>query len=236
MKIESGALKFQLRDGKTAAVVDIAGAIIDSQGKYMNRFRERLTVTPNAQTTDANLTDIVYNYRATLKPGLYQVRVAARDEASGQTGSATQWVEIPDLSRQHLALSSLIVGERRPYAAPEQKSSDSPIEGVAVSVDHSFERSSSLRFLVYIYNAARAASATAQPDVALQVQIFRDDQPVVTTPLRKVSTESQDLARLAYAAEIPLAQMSAGQYVLQVTAIDRIAKTSASQRIRFEVQ
>jgi hypothetical protein len=234
MKIEGGALKFQQRDGKSSAVVVIAGGVYDSQGKFMGRFRERLTVTPNAQTTDGNLPDIVYNYRATLKPGLYQVRVAARDEASGQTGSATQWVEIPDLSRQNLALSSLIVGERRPYAAPEEKRAESLTEGVTVSVDHSFERSSSLRFLVYIYNAARAA--TAQPDVALQVQIFRDDQPVVTTPLRRVSTESQDLARLAYAAEIPLQEMSAGRYVLQVTAIDRIAKTSASQRIRFEVQ
>ncbi|HEX8746985.1 MAG TPA: VWA domain-containing protein, partial [Pyrinomonadaceae bacterium] len=234
MKVESGALKFQQRDGKSGAVVDIAGVIIDSQGKSMGRFRERLTVTSSAQTTDANLPDIVYNYRATLKPGLYQVRVAARDDASGQTGSATQWVEIPDLSRQHLALSSLIVGERRPYAAPEEKRAESLTEGVAVSVDHSFGRASSLRFLVYIYNAARAASA--QPDVALQVQIFRDDQPVVTTPLRRVSTESQDLARLAYAAELPLQEMSAGQYILQVTAIDRIAKTSASQRIRFEVQ
>ncbi|HEX8174819.1 MAG TPA: VWA domain-containing protein [Pyrinomonadaceae bacterium] len=236
MKIEGGALKFQQTDGKAAAVVVIAGAIIDSQGKSMGQFRERVTVTPNAQTTEGNLPDIVYNYRATLKPGLYQVRVAARDEASGQTGSATQWVEIPDLSRQHLALSSLIVGERRPYAEPEEKRAESLTQGVNVSVDHSFERSSSLRFLVYIYNAARAANASAQPDVALQVQIFRDDQPVVTTPLRRVSTESQDLARLAYAAEIPLQEMSAGQYVLQVTAIDRIAKTSASQRLRFEVQ
>jgi hypothetical protein len=128
------------------------------------------------------------------------------------------------------------VGERKPYVTQAEKKSDNLVEGVLVSVDHRFERSSSLRFLVYIYNAARAATAGTHPDVALQVQIFRDDQPVVTTPLRKVSTDSQDLARLAYAAEIPLQEMSAGQYILQVTAIDRIAKTSASQRIRFEVQ
>ncbi|MFL6258062.1 MAG: hypothetical protein ACJ74T_23880 [Pyrinomonadaceae bacterium] len=33
-----------------------------------------------------------------LKPGIYQVRVAARDERSGVLGSASQWVVIPDLS------------------------------------------------------------------------------------------------------------------------------------------
>ena len=54
--------------------------------------------------------------------------------------------------------------------------------------------------------------------------------------MRKISTEAQDATRLAYAAEFPLQEMSAGQYILQVTAIDRVAKTTASQRTRFEVQ
>ena len=105
-----------------------------------------------------------------------------------------------------------------------------------VSVDRRFGRSSNLRFLVYIYNAARAAAADAQPDVALRVEILRDGQTVVTMPLRQLSTEAQDPAQLAYAAEIPLQEMSAGQYVLRVTATDRIANASASQRVRFEVQ
>ncbi|MBD0373016.1 MAG: hypothetical protein ICV60_19400, partial [Pyrinomonadaceae bacterium] len=232
MKIESDALKVEAKEGKVAAVVDIAGTIFDSHGKPLDGFRKRLTVTPSANTNA--LPDIIYNYRSTLKPGLYQVRVGALDRSSGQTGSAVEWVMIPDLTKQRLSMSSLIVGERKKSAAQEERKADTLVEGVPVSVDHRFERASNLRFLVYIYNAARAAAAP--PDIALQVQIFRDDQPVVTTPLRKLSTEAQDLARLAYAAEIPLQEMSAGHYILQVTAIDRIAKTSTSQRVRFEVQ
>ena len=236
MKIEGESIRFAQGGEKPTAVIDVAGAILDSQGKQLEGFRQRLTTTPqDPAATELRLPDITYSYRATLKPGLYQVRVAARDEKSGITGSATEWIEIPDLSKQRLSMSSLLVGERKPEEAPEK--ADAPqMDSVPFSVDHRFERSSHLRFLVYIYNAARGTSSGALPDVALQVQIFRDDQPVVTTPLRKLQTESQDLARLAYAAEIPLKSMSAGQYVLQVTAIDRIAKTSASQRVRFEVQ
>jgi VWFA-related protein len=238
MKVESDALKFEQQDGKTAAIVDIAGTVYDAQGKAQDGFRQRLTITPPSSTGDTRPSDIIYNHRATLKPGLYQVRVAALDRASGQTGSAAEWVLIPDLSRQGLAISSLIVGERKSSAAEDEKRPDTLVEGVPVSVDHRFERSSNLRFLVYIYNAARATAATADapPDVVLQIKIFRDGQSVVTMPLRKLSTESQDLTHLAYAAEIPLQEMSAGQYVLQVTAIDRIAQASASERVRFEVQ
>jgi hypothetical protein len=232
MKIEADALKFEQQGDKSAAVVDIAGTVYDAKGKALDSFKQRLTVTAGAATRD-----IIYNHRATLKPGLHQVRVAALDRASGQTGSAVEWIVIPDLSKQGLSLSSLMVGERKPGAAEEEAKAEALVEGVPVSVDHRFERSSNLRFLVYIYNAAgAAASQNTNPDVALQVQIFRDEQPVVVMSPRKVSTEAQDPTHLAYAAEIPLEELRSGQYVLQVTATDRIAKSSASQRIRFEVR
>src|SRR5688500_19560535 len=40
-------------------------------------------------------------------PGLYQVRVAARDALSGRVGTAKSWIQIPDLSAKKLTLSSL---------------------------------------------------------------------------------------------------------------------------------
>lgn len=235
MKVETVGLNFQQPSGRNAAVVEIAGTVFDDKGKALDGFKQRLTVTPPS-SADARPPDIIYNYRTTLKPGLYQVRVAALDSASGQMGSATEWVEIPDLSKQGLAMSSLILGERAPGDYEQEKKSDALFGNVPVSVDRRFQRSSNLRFLVYIYNAARAAAANAQPDVALQVQIFRDAQPVMVMPPSKLSTEAQDPSHLAYAAEIPLQEMTAGQYLLQVTAIDRIAKTTASRRIRFEVR
>jgi len=66
--------------------------------------------------------------------------------------------------------------------------------------------------------------------------VFRDNEPVVTDPLHKINTDgATDLARIQYAAELNLAGLSRGKYVLQLTVIDRIAKASASQRVRFQV-
>jgi hypothetical protein len=107
---------------------------------------------------------------------------------------------------------------------------------VQFRVDHHFHVNSFLRFVVYVYNAMHAQT-DARPDVALQVQVLRDNQPVITTALRKVSTEgAQDLDRLPYAADLSLEGLSAGRYVFQVTAIDRVSKTSTSQRMRFEIE
>jgi hypothetical protein len=107
---------------------------------------------------------------------------------------------------------------------------------VFFSISRRFARNSRLRFLMSIYNAARSTDAAQTPDVALQVQIMRDNQPVLTTALSKVQTKGvQDFTRLPYAAEIPLDSMPAGRYLLQVIVIDRIAKTTATQQVTFEI-
>jgi hypothetical protein len=60
---------------------------------------------------------------------------------------------------------------------------------------------------------------------------------VVTTALKKVSTEGlADIARIPYAAEIPLSGLPVGQYLLQVSVVDRVAKRSASQQTHLEIQ
>lgn len=230
MKVDAGALRFE-RAG--AAIVDIAGEVYDAGGNALDSFSHRLTVTrPSAP--EAKPPDVVFNYRATLKPGLYQVRVAARDRASGLTGSATEWVTRPDLDKQRFTLSSLIVWERKPDASKANSATDASVEGV--SVDRRFDRSSNLRYLIYIYNAAHAGSSpdNAASRVTVQAQIFAGNQLVFTLAPHHPSTEPQD--QLAYAAEIPLQELKAGHYILQLNATDRSTNARASQRISFDVQ
>ena len=70
----------------------------------------------------------------------------------------------------------------------------------------------------------------------MQIQVIRDDQPVMTTALKKIGTEGiADLSRLPYAAEIPLDGLIPGRYVLKVTVIDRVSKHSVSQQTHFDV-
>jgi hypothetical protein len=136
-----------------------------------------------------------------------------------------------------LALSSLLLGSRT--AAPETTNasaiSDTPPNTVAMSVNHSFSPNGFLRFLVLVYNAA-LAPADSKPDVAIQVQIVRDEQPVTTTALKKITVAGiPDLTKIPYAAEVSLNGLPAGRYLLQVTVVDRISKKSASQQSRFEI-
>jgi VWFA-related protein len=238
MQFAGEFLSFSADAGKSKAVVDVAGSVYNDHGQAGFSFKDQLIIS--APLTDATRSfgrNFSYTFPVFLGPGLYQVRLAARDEKSGQTGSAHGWIEIPDLSSGRLAMSSLILGEGAMLTATNVSTNNqSPSDQVGLSVDHRFHRNSYLRFLVFVYGAARAPS-DSKPDVALQIQVVRDDQPVVTTALKKVETEGvPDLQRLPYAAEVPLEGLPGGRYFLQVTAVDRVSKRSASQQARFEIE
>ncbi|MGH9930048.1 MAG: hypothetical protein ACREA9_12615, partial [Pyrinomonadaceae bacterium] len=181
---------------------------------------------------------VVYTYVLNVPPGLYRVRAGARDEATGSIGSAQEWIEVPDLAKQKIVLSS-IVAERgsasigSPLGTVAEGLKASP-DLVNFSVDRRFNLNSSLGFVVFIYSAARPDTP---PDVVVQVQVLRNGQPVITTSLRKVSTKGlPDLTRLPYAAEISLEHLPAGRYLLQVTAIDRVSKAADTQSLRFTIE
>jgi hypothetical protein len=223
-------------DGKIQAIVDLSGIFLDEKGVVKTSFMERIVTTaPNLEATKNNRGDITFTYPAKLTPGLYQVRIAARDDKSGKIGSAHAWVEVPDLAKKKLTMSSLLLGERT-QGMMTNVSNTGGVSPVALSASHRFGRESTLRFLLFVYNAA-LSPADQKPDVAVQVQVIRDDQPVITTALRKVGTDGVlDLARLPYAAEIPLSELLPGRYLLQVTLIDRVSKQSTTRQTHVDVE
>ena len=236
VQIPGEFLEFGPRNGKTQAIADLTGVFFDEKGVGKASFYERLVTT--VKTPEDAVTyhgDITYTYPASLAPGLYQVRVAVRDDKSGRTGSAHSWIEVPDLAKRKLVTSSLLLGERTQSMMKNVSNNDDEINPVLLNAAHRFRADSTLRFLVFAYNAT-SAQTNQQPDVAVQVQVIRDDQPVLTTALRKVATDGlPDLLRLPYAAEIPLSGLQPGRYVLQVAFIDRLSKQSASRQTQFDI-
>ena len=212
---------------------EILCAVYDAQGKVVYNFQRAVNIDPHeaAGGSPAHPThNVSLTFQGPVKPGLYQVRAASRDPKNGRTGSDSQWIEIPDLSAGKFFLSSLFLGNQ---PGPDAKANAAASSLIIIEPDRRFARNSRVRFLVYAYNAALNAG---QPDVAVQVQVFRDDQPVVTAPLSKISTEGlTEFSRIPYVAEFPLTNLPAGRYTLQLTAIDRIAKASAAQRIKFAI-
>jgi hypothetical protein len=219
-------------DGKQPAAVDVGGAIWNDQGKTAGGFKTRLNVTPIAAAASASggeQSGVIYNAHTPLPPGFYLVKVAARDSRGRQMGTASQWVEIPDLSKKQLALSSLHLGGR---AVGGEKAGAAP--QIQFSVDRRFSRSAKLDFLAFIYNARSSGAAV---DLAANVRVTRDGRVVVSAPPIKIAPPAQtDLARIPFTGVISLGQLPPGRYELELEINDNSAKTSAAQRVAFDIE
>jgi VWFA-related protein len=242
IQLGSDALSFDSANGKQTAEVDLVLAILNDKGKQVSALKDHLSVAAGVpEVANLNRHILGSSYQVKLAPGLYQVRVAVREAGSGRIGSAVQWIEIPDLTKSRITMSSLLIAERKVEAdksgatgAFTLTTSAPPV--VRASTDRHVGRASRLRFVTFVYNASRGPSGIAAPDVALKIQLFRDGRLILADPLRKVATKDvADLSRLPYVAEIPLLGLPSGRYLLVVTALDQLTKSSDTQHIDFVV-
>lgn len=216
-------------DAAGKAAVEVAGYVVNLEGKIGSRFAERLSMAVAQTATGPDGRGyVLYRHQIKVTPGLYQVRAAALDVNSGRAGSAAEWIEVPDLKSRKFTLGSLTVGER-----PADTSQPYNAENFVAqrSAERRFKRDTPLRFMTYIYNAQGAP-----PDLEAQIQVLRAGAPVLTFDKLKVDPGADVAHGIAYGAEIPLDALAPGRYVLQLTVTNRAAQANASGRTLFIVE
>lgn len=227
LEIAAGGLSFG-DDGKQPATIRLAGVVLNDKGKVAGSFRNQLNI--KARQGDDAAADVFYSHHTPLTPGIYQFRVAARDEKSGRVGSANQWIVIPDLSRNQLTLSSLLLGGQ----VIEDRDNKANSPQVQLSVDHSFSRTARLGYWLFVYNAKRDAGGN--PQLTVQTHVLRDGRPILTSPQRKLNNGGPDPQRIPFGEELALKTLAPGRYDLKVTIVDGVAGTTATQLADFIVR
>jgi VWFA-related protein len=206
-------------DSTGTVVVNVLGAVFDSNGKGVGSFRQRVEVTRTRANAPPVYTNV--NHQVDLPPGLYQVRVIAAERGTNHLTGVMDWIEIPKVKEGTFSISSLFVGEVSESGGAAQ---------IGVNAGRRFARSSRLRFTMYLYNAA------TPPQLGVQIKILRGKQAVLAPPEITIPTDKlSNFTNIPYAGEFPLSALPPGNYVLELTATDRTRKTSATQQLSFSV-
>ena len=162
------------------------------------------------------------------RAGAYQLRIAVRDAASGRVGSASQFVEVPDLGKHRLALSGVVVTGYAPKkggtdAADSADAADEPDPqaGPAVRRVHP---GMTLQYAYLIYNA-KTDQRTHMQRLLTQVRLYREGELVYAGRVTPYSVgEQKDLRRLPMTGTLQLApDARPGEYYLQVIVTDQLA-------------
>lgn len=172
----------------------------------------------------------VYSLEHEVKrPGAYQMRVAVLDQLSGQTGSASRFVEIPSLGKGAMAISGVSMAKGDLRSQTPEDDDVSP----AVRV---FARGQMFSYGLTVYNAPMSGD---QPAVELRPRLLRGDEVVWQgKPIAVVLRPGMDVRRLPAGGVLTLGEKTPpGEYLLEVQAVETTGKRGVqSQWIDFELR
>ena len=211
MLIDANKLTFtQDPDGKYQTSVDVVGFVYDQLGKLRGGFSQTISSSLVPEDYQRTLkTGITYSANTELPSGAFQIRAVVRETSSGNLGALSRYLELPDLSKGRLTMSSIFLFAANPNDA---KATPTPLLAL-----RRLSPTQDLRYAAIVYNA-RVAGNKTQLRVRMIISqggkiLFEEpDQPIegATSPVTKIG-------------QLALAKVPAGRYVLTLVFTDTLA-------------
>jgi len=243
LHIEAKDLKFSDEpDGSKKAVFDVWAASFGDSDIPADQIRKTYTlaVSPEGYKKIVDEGFVYFFIFPVKKAGPYQYRVAIRDTQSGKAGSASQFIQIPNVKKGRLTASSIVVEN---LTAQEWENLMDPKAGVrsSSSQDTALRRmklGSVLQYGMEVYNAKLDPSQ--RPSLQTRIRIFLDGKLILNGELIPVDLAGQtDMGRVALSGALNISdKMLPGDYILQVIVTDALAKQKqqiATQHVQFEI-
>lgn len=240
-------------DGSRKANVDVVAMTFGDDGMAVDqRTRTEAVVVRGAEYDEALKNGLIFGINLPIKKaGAYQLRVAVRDAVTERVGSASQFIEVPDLKKNRLTLSGIYLasnqraqalrqgtGQTTPASAGAEGSlgENDPQSGPAV---RKFKAGSVIDYGFEVYNA-RVEKGTGRPQLQTQVRLFRDNKEVYAGKVIAIRGEAAGDGRVVAIGHLQLgSNLEAGEYILQVVVTDELGKEKqkvTQQWIDFEIK
>jgi len=193
------------------------------------------------------------------KPGAYQFRAVIRDAETGRMGSAGQFIQVPDLSKNRLELSGLVLtsigtesdkqSTKAPTGPPTNSATGSPTDPPTGAEERDdiqptpnvrrFSRDSVIDYGAFVYNATPDPK-TGKPQLTTQFEIYREGKVLHQLEPRSIDpAEVADPKRLQCGGSLKLTSFPPGDYVMHLIVTDQLAKQKyerAEQWMDFSVR
>ncbi|MFN8001403.1 MAG: VWA domain-containing protein [Acidobacteriota bacterium] len=264
------ASKLTFKDGPNGQKqlnLDLAAFAFDESGATADVAAQRINLTfTEEQYKQVLANGLAYNRDFPLKkPGAYQFRAVLRDDASGLTGSASQFIRVPDLGKKQLAVSGLVLTAPKltpPVVAGKSEASESDaanetgaVAAAPVRTEQAektlggtmtaspyvrrFPRTGWVQYGAAIYNAA-TDKKTNLPQITVQAEIYKDGKLFHQFAARQLEfSPGANPKRFDYVGRMRLNNFPPGEYLLHFIVTDALAKkkqSRAEQWMDFSVQ
>jgi VWFA-related protein len=206
--------------------VSVLTGAFDASGRTYGFDQQSMDVMPRV-TGDRRFSYEVAS-RLELKPGHYEIRAAIHDSTLGQTASAYTYVTVPDFAKEAVSLSGVFLQTDPGRRALGAKLSD--ITTAAPTTRRTFRRDERVTAFVDSY---QGQGRETRPSYVI-TEIYNDiDQRVYQQEVRVVPA-SPEQRTATFSVDLPLDQLSPGQYLLSMQV--KQGNENARRDVRFEVR
>ena len=232
------------------ASLDILGRVQNAQGITVGNVRETVKLALDA-SQQVQRKNIQYSTGFTLAPGKYHLKFIVRENQTGNMGSFETDIQVPDMKKVPLKMSSVVLASQR--IANTAKNSASPLvrDGLEwiPNVAHVFRQDQHLYFLYEVYDPAKAKGApepAASPGlgrreggpvrVLTSIEFLQGGTKVYETPLVTADTiNDPERGAVAFQFDVPLAGLTPGTYICQVNVIDDAGGSFTFPRLALRI-
>jgi VWFA-related protein len=219
---------------KDKATIDVLGLVRDAQRRPVGRIRDTVKLSP--ETADALKRKVVqYETGLELPAGTYHVKVIVRENKDGTLGSYETDVVVPDLKRDAVRVSSVVVGTQLQSGARRNDKNPLVKDGQELipNVTHVVTAGQHLYFHYEVYEPAGGPS----PRVLTSIAFFRGRVRAFETPVVEATELSApDRKGAVFQLDVPTSALKPGLYTCQVNVVDDKAGAFAFPRLQLYVR
>ncbi len=250
--VPGSAIPFLKNGDRDKANIDVVGQVKNAQGIVVGNIRDTVKLALDA-AQQVQQRNIQYSTGFTLAPGRYHLKFVVRENQTGLMGSFETDLDVPDLKKAPLKLSSIVLASQR--IANTSKNPASPLvrdgQEWIPNIPHVFRQDQHLYFLYEVYDPAHQKSEAAAPAtgpglgrrpslsgvrVLTSIEFMLGGVKVYETPLIEAKAiNSPDRGAVSFQFDVPVAQLKPGTYVCQVNVIDDAGGSFSFPRLAMRI-
>ena len=253
--IPGSQIPFVTEKDKDSATIDIIGEALGGGKLHVGQLRDTVKLAVES-TQQVRRKNVQYNTGFVLAPGSYHLKFVIRENQTGRMGSFETDVQIPDLRKMPLKMSSIVLSSLRAPVTSKKNGANPLVRDqmeLVPNITHVFTPDQHLYLQYEVYDAARgknpappaAVSQNGTAQGAPGAKPPKDSIRVFTSieflqggtkiyeskPVVANEVTAPERKAVIFQMDLPLQALKPGLYLCQVNVIDDVAGSFSFPRL-----
>ncbi|MGH9521807.1 MAG: VWA domain-containing protein [Terriglobales bacterium] len=220
---------------KDKATLDIIGVVRDELKRPVGNIRDTVKLNLD-ESQEVRRKNVQYETGFSLPSGNYHLKFVLRENQTGQVGSFETDINVPDMKKSPLRVSSVLLASQI-QAAPKKKTENILVHDgkeIVPNVTHVFAANQQLYFYYEVYEPK---ADKQNIHLLTSIEFLRGKTKVYETPVVEAKQLTAPNRKAAiFQLDVPASQLKPGYYTCQVNVIDDAAGTFAFPRVALLVR